>query len=397
MYLLSYIDRTNIAMAIPAMRAELHMSAAAIGQATSVFFWGYIVLQIPTGRLATIWSPKKVVFLQLLAWAAISLTTAFVQTETQLWYNRFALGLAEGGVLTCTLTLIRGWFTRAERARANTVFLLSLTIAPMIANPISGMVLYLANWRTMFMLEALPGLLWGIVWLWAIADTPDQAKWLPEEERARLVAALKAEETAVPPRPGHWSRMLLTAPVVLLVVYNFGALAAEWGIGFWLPSVVKDTGASIIQVGFLSALPYAAGAVMMVLVARASDRRQERKWHMIAMTSASGLFLFCAQFATGFGPYAAALFLTLAIGAFMGRFGPFWTLPSEVLPPAAVGAAIGLINGAGNLGGTVGPVFFGYVRDVTGSFNAALTVGGVALIAASFLAAGIRTPPRART
>ena len=157
MYLLSYIDRTNIAMAIPAMRAELHMSAAAIGQATSVFFWGYIVLQIPTGRLATIWSPKKVVFLQLLAWAAISLTTAFVQTETQLWYNRFALGLAEGGVLTCTLTLIRGWFTRAERARANTVFLLSLTIAPMIANPISGMVLYLANWRTMFMLEACSG------------------------------------------------------------------------------------------------------------------------------------------------------------------------------------------------------------------------------------------------
>jgi MFS family permease len=392
MYVLSFIDRTNIAMAIPSMRAELHMSAAAIGQATSVFFWGYIVLQIPTGRLASIWSPKWVIYIQLLAWAGISLTTAFVHTEGQLWWNRFALGLAEGGVLTCTLVLIRSWFTRAERARANTVFLASLAIAPMIANPVSGFVLSISDWRTMFMLEALPGLVWGFVWLWAIADRPEEAAWLPEDERNRLVAELTAEAAAVPPVAGHWLRVLISPPVVLLVLYNFGALTAEWGVGFWLPSVVKETGASIFQVGLLSALPYAAGATMMVLVARASDRRRERKWHMIAMTSASGVFLFCAQFATGFGPYATVLFLTLSIGAFLGRFGPFWTLPGEVLPPTVAGVGIGLINGAGNLGGTVGPVFFGFVRDTTGSFNAALTAAGLALIAASLVAVAIRPP-----
>ena len=144
----------------------------------------------------------------------------------------------------------------------------------------------------------------------------------------------------------------------------------------------------------LYALPYAAGATMMVLVARSSDRRQERKWHMIAATSASGIFLFCAQFATGFGPYATVIFLTLSIGAFLGRFGPFWTLPSEVLPISVAGVGIGLINGAGNLGGTVGPVVFGYVRDTTGSFNAALTAGGIALIGASLVALLIRSPAR---
>jgi MFS family permease len=392
MYVLSFIDRTNISMAIPAMRAELHMSAAAIGQATSVFFWGYIVLQIPTGRLASVWSPKWVIYLQLLAWSGISLTTAFVQTDTQLWWNRFALGLAEGGVLTCTLVLIRSWFTRPERARANTVFLASLAIAPMIANPVSGFVLSVSDWRTMFMLEALPGLLWGFVWLWAIADRPEKAAWLPAAERERLIAELAAEAATVPPVAGHWLHVLHSRPVVLLVLYNFGALTAEWGVGFWLPSVVKETGASILQVGLLSALPYAAGATMMVLVARSSDRRRERKWHMIAATSASGLFLFCAQFATGFGPYATVLFLTMSIGAFLGRFGPFWTLPGDVLPPAVAGVGIGLINGAGNLGGTVGPVFFGFVRDTTGSFNSALTAAGLSLIAASFLAAAIRTP-----
>ena len=85
MYVLSFIDRTNIAMAIPAMRAELHLSAVAIGEATSVFFWGYIVLQIPAGRLAGVWSAKRIIFLQLLAWAAISMTTAFVHTGAELW------------------------------------------------------------------------------------------------------------------------------------------------------------------------------------------------------------------------------------------------------------------------------------------------------------------------
>ncbi len=394
MYVLSFIDRTNIAMAIPAMRSELHLSAVGIGAATSVFFWGYIVLQIPAGHLAGVWSAKRIIFLQLLAWAAISMTTAFVRTETELWINRFALGLAEGGVLTCTIVLIRAWFTKPERARANAVFLLSLAIAPMIANPISGFVLAVSDWRTMFLLEALPGLLWGGVWLWAIADTPAQASWLPEVERIRLMAELAAENAAIPPREGHWLTVLYSPPVLLLVLYNFGALAAEWGIGFWLPSVVKETGASIGLVGVLSALPYAAGAVMMVLVARSSDRRQERKWHMIAATSASGVFLFCAQFATGFGPYAAVLFLTLSVGAFLGRFGPFWTLPTEVLPISVAGVGIGLINGAGNLGGTVGPVVFGYVRDTTGSFNAALTAGGVALIGASLIALLIRSPAR---
>jgi hypothetical protein len=206
------------------------------------------------------------------------------------------------------------------------------------------------------------------------------------------LAALALENAAIPPTKGHWLSVLYSRPVVLLVLYNFGALAAEWGVGFWLPSVVKETGASIALTGLLSALPYAAGAIMMVLVARASDRRQERKWHMIAATSASGLFLFCAQFATGFGPYATVLFLALSIGAFLGRFGPFWTLPGEVLPPAVAGVGIGLINGAGNLGGTVGPIVFGYVRDTTGSFDAALTVGGLSLIAASLLAVAIKPP-----
>jgi MFS family permease len=390
MYILSYVDRVNIAMATPAIRAELGLDGAAIGFAVGFFFWGYIILQIPAGRLAGVWSAKRVILLQLVLWSAVAMSTALVRTEAELIANRFALGLAEGGVLTGTIVLIRAWFTRAERARANTLFLLSLAIGPVVANPISGLVLSHFGWRMMFIVEALPAFLWGIVWWWAIADHPGEARWLPAEERERLVAALEAERHIVEPPRGHWLATLLHPAVLLLALYNFAALMAEWGVNFWLPTVLKDTGLSIVTVGFLAAIPYAVGAVMMVLVAYSSDRRQERKWHMIAATAGSGIFLMLANLAPVGSTIGILVCLTLAVGSFLGRFGPFWTLPTDILPPAVAGVGIGLINGAGNLGGTVGPYFFGAVRSATGSFSLALLVGGISLIVGSLIAVPIR-------
>lgn len=396
MYVLSFIDRTNIAMAIPAMRSELHMSASAIGFATGMFFWGYIVLQIPAGRLASVWSAKWVILGLLLFWSVVSFSTAFVRTEGQLIANRFILGLFEGGVLTCTIVLIRKWFTRAERARANTLFLISIPIAQVIANPISGIVLQHFGWQMMFVVEAAPGLVWALVWIWAITEEPKDATWLDPDEKARIVAALAEEENQAPPVQGHWLNTLWHPAVLLLALYNFAALMAEWGVTFWLPTVLKETGLSITTVGFLAAIPPAAGAVMMLVVAASSDRLQERKWHMIAATAMSGGFLLLAQFVAQGNVTGILICLTLAVASFFGRFGPFWSLPTEVLPPAVAGVGIGLVNGAGNLGGTVGPYFFGFVREHTGSFTLALTAGGLSLIVGSLIAAPIRSPKTKR-
>jgi MFS family permease len=390
MYVLSFIDRVNIAMATPAMETELGLSRASIGFAVGFFFWGYIILQIPAGRLAGVWSAKRVILVQLVLWSAAAMSTAFVHTEAQLIANRLALGLAEGGVLTGTIVLIRAWFTRAERARANTLFLLSLAVGPVIANPVSGLVLAYFGWRSMFVVEAVPALLWGAVWWWAIADRPSEAAWLPPAERERLVGELAAESRLIEPARGHWLATLWHPAVLLLALYNFAALMAEWGVNFWLPSVLKDTGQSIVSVGFLSAAPYALGIVTMLVVAWHSDRRQERKWHMVLATAGSGVFLIAASLVPQTSTLAILCCLTLAIGSFLGRFGPFWTLPSEILPPAVGGVGIGLINGAGNLGGTVGPYFFGSVRGLTGSFALALLVGGLSLIVGSLIALPIR-------
>jgi MFS family permease len=389
MYVLATIDRGNIAMAIPSMRADLGLSSTAIGFATSTFFWGYLILQIPAGRIAGVWRPKWVIMLLVVCWGGISLTTAFVHTELELILNRFALGLSEGGVLTCTLVLIRAWFTRTERARANAIFLLSLAAGPIFAGPLSGLILSYSTWRWIFIIEAAPGLLWAIVWWWAIDDDPRHARWLDAAEREQLVKALDAEKEQVAAPTGHWLSTLWHPAVILLALYNFFALMAEWGVNLWFPTVLKETGLSIGMVGLLAAAPYALGMVVMFLVAISSDRLLERKWHMIVATTMSGVALILMPLG-GNSSLAAVCFLTIAIGAFLGRFGPFWTLPSEVLPSAVLGVGIGLINGMGNLGGTVGPTFFGYVRTATGSFALALTVAGASLILSSLIALPLR-------
>jgi sugar phosphate permease len=395
MYLLAFVDRVNLAMAAPFVRQELGLTPAGLGFANGLFFWGYIILQIPAGRLASTWSPKRVLLCLLLLWSSISLTTALVHTPLELAINRFALGLSEGGVLTCTLVLIKNWFTKAERARANALFLLTFPIGPMIAGPLSGLILTYSHWRWMFVIEAIPGLVWSLVWWWAIEDRPADAEWL--EGRSGLIEQLAAEADQTTEKiSGHWLSTLWHPCVLLLALYNFLALMAEWGVNFWFPTVLKETGLSIGKVGLLTAMPSVLGIVMMLAVASSSDRLRERKWHMIAATAVAGLPLLLLHFAGG-GTWATVICLSIATGAFLGRFGPFWTLPGEVLPASVAGVGIGLINGFGNLGGTVGPYFFGVVKTHTGSFSLALAAGGVSLLLSALIATQIRAEPRART
>lgn len=388
MYVLSFIDRTNIAMAIPGIRADLGLTATQIGFATGTFFWGYVVLQIPAGRLASVWSPKIVILGLLVLWSGVSITTAFVNTTTELVINRFLLGVTEGGVLTSVIVLISRWFTRAERARANTLFLMAIAAGPMVANPLTGFVLTFTHWRSMFIFEAIPALLWGIVWWFAIDDSPEKAKWMDKDEQARLVDELQRERKSTPEPSGHWIRTLMQPAVLLLALYNFLALMAEWGVIFWLPSVIKDTsqGMPIYVVGLLASLPYLAGVVFMYVVAASSDKLQERKWHMIIMSSLSGVFLIAAQFAIGWNTWVILAFLTLSTASFFGRYGPFWTIPTEILPPTVSGVGIGLINGAGNIGGVLGPLMFGYFRGITGSFSLALLLAGISLVLSAVVA-----------
>jgi MFS family permease len=392
MYLISMVDRTNISMAIPSMQADLGLGRTDAGFATGTFFFGYLISQVPLARVATNWSAKWVIFGLLIFWGTVSASTAFVHTELELVINRLLFGIAEGAVMVSTLVLISRWFTRNERARANTVFLLSIPLGSAIANPVSGLVLNFSDWHWMFIIEALPCFVWAVVWALAIADRPEEAAWLPAAERERLSSLLIAEKAAETPIRGHWTSAIWNPSVIVIALYNFFALAALWAVLIWMPSLLRQSGLSILSVGFLSAIPYVVGAVAMVLAAISSDRHLERKWHVLILTVLSGAFLLAAQLSNKATVPVTLCLLTLSFASFYGRFGPFWALPAEVLPTSVAGVGIAVIAGVGNLGGFVGPLMFGAIQELTGSFSLALSSAGLMLVLSAMLLLLLRLP-----
>jgi sugar phosphate permease len=388
MHILAYVDRNNIAMAIPLMRSELGLSAANIGFSSGALYFTYVIMQVPGGRLAETWSAKKIIIISALLWGVVSLSTAFVRTGSELLINRLLMGLVEGSETVTLIVLVRNWFVRSERARALTVILVSVPLASVVSNFISGFVLQRFDWRWMFVIEATPVFIWTFVWYLAISDKPEQAKWLRDSERQRLVKELKEESHAAAPLPGHWVRVLWNPVVVLLALNNLFFLTGNLGVVLWLPSVLKEAGLPIETVGLLSSVTYACGAVAMVIISYTSDRLQERKWHVIGATMLSGVFLFMVPHVAQSDIFWIVICFAFVNGLAYGRFAVFWALPSEIVPPQVLGAGLGLINGVGALGGFLGPYLFGYVRTNTSGFGIALDVA-----ASLLLLAGLVTVP----
>ncbi len=295
MHIIAFIDRNNIAMAIPTMRTTLGLSAASIGFASGSLYFTYLIMQVPAGRLAETWSAKKVILISALLWGAVSLSTAFVTTGTELIVNRMLMGLVEGGETITLIVLVRNWFSRSERARALMVILVSVPLSSVISNVVSGYILKSYSWEWMFVIEAVPALLWAGVWQFAIADHPREAAWLARGVKASLEARLREEVLAVPAMPGHWTRVMWQPVVVLLALSNFFFLTGNLGVVLWLPSVLQETGLPIERVGVLSSLTYVAGAVTMVLCSFSSDRFGDRKWHIFGLCAAAAAFLLVAS------------------------------------------------------------------------------------------------------
>jgi MFS family permease len=379
MHIMAYIDRNNIAMAIPSMRAGLGLSATKIGFASGSLYFTYIIMQVPAGRLAEIWSAKKIILISAICWGFVSLSTAFIHTGNELLVNRLLMGLVEGGETITLIVLVRNWFPRAERARALTIILISVPLASVVSNLISGFILKYLGWQWMFAIEAIPALVWAGVWQFAICDRPEQAKWLPAPVQNEIVSRLREEECEVKPLPGHWTRAMWHPAVILLALNNLFFLTGNLGVVLWLPSVLKETGMSITMVGTLSAMTYCAGALMMVLCSISSDYFQERKWHIVTLNLLACLFLLLVPHSGVQTIVWTVICFTFVNGLLYGRFAVFWAMPSDLLPASVVGVGVGLINGVGSLGGFLGPFLFGYIRTSTDGFDLALIVAAASV------------------
>jgi len=387
MYTIAFIDRTNISLAMPSMSKALHMSPSQEGAAAGLFFWGYLLLQIPGGYLAQRWSAKRFVTILLVLWGACSVGCGFVHTWREFWMMRFLLGVAEGGVWPATLVLLAHWFPRAERARANAYWMLCLPVAVVASSPLSGWILQRWDWRVLLISEGLFPMLWLVIWWCFVDDHPRHARWISAQELHYLETTLEREASELDPAaPEPLLRSLFRPALLLMVGFYFLLNCGNYGYLFWLPSAMeKAQKLSNAEVGFLFTLPYLMTAVGMVVVSRHSDKRRERRRHVALAMARGGMFMLTSVLLRR--QFSALSFLAISLvgaGSY-GALGPFWAIPTETLPRAVSGSAMGIVNALGNLGGFFGPWAIGYINQRTGNFGYAFGMRSAAYFLSSVL------------
>jgi len=383
-YIISFMDRTNISYAFAGMGKDLGIDKSAQGFVGGIFFVGYIFLQIPGGILAERWSAKKFIGIMILIWGAMAILEGFVQNFTQLLVVRFFLGVAEGGVWPATLVLLSHWFPSGERARAYGFWMVNLALSSIITQPLSGAIVASTSWRGLFIVEGiLPFLIATPLWWAFIADRPGQAKWLDSGERRYIERALAADRASEPP-PLSFGRALRSSVVWQLVVVYFLVLVGFYGLNLWLPTLIRDlTQQGFAVVGLIAALPYVVAVVALSLNGMWADRTGKYRWHVFGSLSIAAAFLTVSVFAGTSMVWLSILSVSLAMGGALAYDGPFWAAASRAMPAAVAGGTMGLINALGNLGGFFGPTIGGYLQQTSGNFTST-----AALLAGSLFLAG---------
>ncbi len=387
LYAISFMDRINLGFGFTGMQKDLGFNATISGLVGSIFFVGYFLLQIPGGQIAQKWSAKWFILICMLIWGLCAAATGIVQNTAQLFAIRFLLGLAEGGVYPAMMVLLRSWFPASERGRALSYFILCVPLGSMFISPISGLILAVSSWRTMFIVEGLFPFVWALFWIWLIADSPAKARWLSAEERAYLEAEFQKETVSTPQRTGTLGEALRNSSVWLMVLIYFLLQIGQYGIGLWLPTVVKAiSGGNSVLVGFITALPWLAGGIGLVINGRHSDKTGERKFHVGSVVIIGGIFLLISTLLGKNNAIPSIIALILAVGFFQAYNGVVWAIPAELVDASILGVVAGLINGVGTLGGGfIGPLVVGYLITQTGNILAGEIFLVIALILAGLL------------
>jgi MFS transporter, ACS family, tartrate transporter len=388
LYFIAFIDRVNIGFASLTMNKDLGLSPTVFGFGAGIFFLGYFLFEVPSNLIlekvgARIWIARV-----MITWGLVSAGMAFVEGATSFYVLRFLLGVAEAGFFPGIILYLSYWFPARKRAAVTALFMAAAPISTALGSPLSGAllemhgVLGLAGWQWMFLIEAVPAIVLGVVVLFYMTDRPEKATWLADDERTWLVNEMNAEHAAKSSRVGHslW-RGLADPKVLALSLVYFGTSAGLYTLGIWAPQIIKEFGLTSLQVGFLNAIPATLAVVAMVLWARHSDRTGERKWHVVGACLLASAGLVLAGFST---PVVAVLMaLTLVNIGISSSKPPLWSMPTMFLSGSAAAAGIATINSIGNLGGFVGPAMIGWIKDQTGSFTGGLYfVAGLLVLSA---------------
>jgi MFS transporter, ACS family, tartrate transporter len=391
LYFVAFIDRVNIGFAALTMNKDIGLSSSVFGFGAGIFFWGYFLFEVPSNLALDKFGARLWIARVMISWGIVSGAMAFVQGPVSFYSLRFLLGVAEAGFFPGIILYLTYWFPARQRAAVTALFMAAAPLSTVLGSPVSGALLGmdgllgLKGWQWLFLLEAVPAVLLGLVVLAYMTDRPEQAKWLADDERAWLVRTMNVELTSKAAAASHsiW-RGLADIRVLALALVYFGTSAGLYTLGVWAPQIIKQFGLSSLEVGFLNAVPATIAVIVMIWWARHSDRTGERTWHVVLACLLAAVGLALAGMASGVVAVLAALTL-VNIGISSSK-PPLWSMPTMFLSGSAAAAGIATINSIGNLGGFVGPAVIGWIKDRTGSF-----AGGLYFVAALLVLSAVLT------
>lgn len=392
LYVIAQLDRNNIAIAALTMNQELAITSQQYGLIFGIFFFGYLLFEIPSNLLlhkigARVWIARI-----LISWGIVAMLTGFVHSVHQLYVVRFLLGLAEAGYFPGIVLYLTYWFPRREQARAFALLVTANPVATILGAPVSVLILDhvhwlgVSSWRWLLILEGVPAIVCGVLTYFLLPSRPDEARFLSAEEKAQIREELGREERQKLEENPHSLFQVLTGGRAwhLVLIYS-GMMIGQYALTSWAPQLVKSLSPrySDSMVGLLVAIPYLVGLAAMILASWSSDRKLERRYHAAipALMGGVGLLLLGT---TRSPAYSVTLLTLLAVGIY-SFYGPFWALPSEFLTGFSAAAGIALVNCVGNLGGFVGPYMIGAIAMRTGNLYAGLALAGIPLFLSAIL------------
>jgi sugar phosphate permease len=385
-YSLAYLDRSNYGFGVAAGMAQtLHISGKQVSLLGAAFFLGYFAFQLPGAALAKRWGVTRVVFALLIAWGVFAALTGVIRSYPWLLLDRLLLGIAESLIFPAMLMLLTHWFTRAERSRSNALLILGNPLTVLWMSVITGYLIQDYGWQKTFVIEGIPSILWAGVWILAVRDKPSDARWITPEAAEFLERTLAQEQSTVAP-VGELRKALLRGDVLLLAAQFFCWSLGVYGFVLWLPTIVKQGSAlSMGKTGLLTAVPYLAAVLLMLLVSAISDRTQRREilvWPFLLLSGIAllGSFVFAQR------SFPLAFVCLVIAGACMyAPYGPYWAIVPERLPRNVTGEVMALINSCGALGGFLGTYVVGFLRAVTGNSQAGFLFMALFLIVSAVL------------
>lgn len=399
LYVIAYLDRVNVGYAALDMNRELGFSAAVYGFGSGIFFLSYTLLEVPSNLLLARFGARRWIARIMITWGLVSMAMVFVDTPLSFYVLRFVLGAAEAGFFPGLILYLTHWFPSRERARAVALFMTATAMAGVIGAPISSAILQLHGagglhgWQWLFIIEGLPAVLLAPVVLRRLTERPADATWLAADERDWLAREMAAEHDQTAGMHVTFRTAVSSGRLWALSALYFCIVMAFYGVSFWLPQIVQATGGlSSARVILLTAIPYVAATIGLVVIGARSDHHAERRWHVAipCLIGATGFVL------TALAPQTAAaslLMLSLAAFGIWGALGPFWAMPTAFLRGTAAAGGIAIVNSIGNIGGFAGPFAIGWVRDATGSFEGGLLALAGVLVVGAAIAISLPTRP----